>query len=811
MRSVSRMSVVALLVLVLGTAGCDWQQFGNDAANTRSSADPGINAVTVPSLAVSWIGTTAALVTTAPAIVNGVAYVGSNDKKLYAFASTVASGCTGTPPACAPLWTARLDSSANGAPAVANGLVITKSSAGTVSAFDAAGVNGCSGIPKVCAPVWAASVGAGASSPTVAGGQLYVATATGLKVFDAAGVAGCSGTPVVCVPLWTAPMIGSPSIPAIANGLVFVGASRLYAFDAAGVTNCSGVPKQCNPVWSTAAYPNVGVPSVADGRVFVPTSQGILAFDAAGANGCSGAPTTCSPVWTTGTGATRSLAIAKGVVYSTGGLVEAFDGAGVNGCTGTPIRCTPMWTAEVTSPTGLAPAVANGVLYVPSSSFELTAFDATGATGCSGTPIVCVPLWSGGLLSAPGTAPAVARGVVYVGSGNALWAFAPTTYQRPTCGTNPHFGLSPCDIQDAYRLPSATAGTGKSIAIVDAFDDPNAESDLAVYRTAYGLPPCTSANGCFQKLNQRGSPGAYPAADPGWAVEISLDLDMVSAACPRCRITLVESDNDSFASILAAETVAIGTRPAAVSNSFGGPEDPNQVNLDRTFSSKNVAIVAASGDGGYGLSYPASSPNVVAVGGTNLLADSSSARGWTEIAWNGAGSGCSAYEAKPAWQNDPGCTKRTVADVSAIAGSPGLAVYDSYGGVPGWITVQGTSASTPIVASIYGLAPTVGSPRNLWGNPGSLFDVVSGSNGTCAGSYLCTAQAGFDGPTGNGSPCGTGAFSILPMVSAGCSTVSASARVSADGALRVEPLPTVPVCPAVPPGRMRCLVLRVTG
>src|SRR6185312_5998737 len=175
--------------------------------------------------------------------------------------------------------------------------------------------------------------------------------------------------------------------------------------------------------------------------------------------------------------------------------------------------------------------------------------------------------------------------------------------------------------QDAYKLPSASAGTGQTIAIVDAFDDTTAESDLATYRSFYGLPACTSSNGCFRKVNQTG--GAIPPApNPDWALEISLDLDMVSAVCPNCRILLVEATTNLDSDLYASEDTAARLGANAISNSWGGDE---------------------SSDDGFGVSYPAASPLVTAVGGTSLTT-AANARGWTESAWSGAGSGCSAFE-----------------------------------------------------------------------------------------------------------------------------------------------------------------------
>jgi subtilase family serine protease len=324
-------------------------------------------------------------------------------------------------------------------------------------------------------------------------------------------------------------------------------------------------------------------------------------------------------------------------------------------------------------------------------------------------------------------------------------------------------GLTPADLQAAYGLPSS-GGAGLVFAIVDAYDDPNAESDLGVYRAQFGLPPCTTANGCFRKVNQQGTQGSYPKASQGWALEISLDLAMASATCPSCRILLVEARNSSLANLGAAVNTAVRLGATVVSNSYGGSEFSSESFYDSAYyDHPGVAITASSGDSGYGTEFPAASRFVTAVGGTTLVRDAS-ARGWTETAWSGAGSGCSAYVAKPSWQQDTGCSRRVVADVSAVADpSTGVSVYDSYGyqGQRGWFVVGGTSASAPLIAGVYALAGNAASisyGSAPYATPAALFDVKAGSNGSCGGTYLCTSLTGFDGPTGLGTPDGIGAF-----------------------------------------------------
>jgi subtilase family serine protease len=272
-------------------------------------------------------------------------------------------------------------------------------------------------------------------------------------------------------------------------------------------------------------------------------------------------------------------------------------------------------------------------------------------------------------------------------------------------------GYGPASLQAAYNLPSATSGSGQTVAIVDAYDDPNAESDLATYRSQYGLSACTTANGCFKKVNQTGGT-KYPRGNSGWGEEISLDLDMVSAACPNCKILLVEASSSSMTNLGTAVNTAVNLGAKFVSNSYGGSESSSDATYDSSyFNHPGVAITVSSGDNGYGVEYPAASRYVTAVGGTSLKT-SSTTRGWTDTVWSGAGSGCSTYDAKPSWQKDSGCANRTVADVSAVADpNTGVAVYDTYGQGSGWMVFGGTSASSPLIAATYALAgsPSAGS------------------------------------------------------------------------------------------------------
>ncbi len=347
------------------------------------------------------------------------------------------------------------------------------------------------------------------------------------------------------------------------------------------------------------------------------------------------------------------------------------------------------------------------------------------------------------------------------------------------------------DLQAAYGLTAAAAGLGLGVevAVVDAYDDPTAEADMAGYRTSMGLPPCTAASGCFKKVDQNGGT-AYPATDSGWAAEIALDLEMVSAVCPNCSILLVEAASEQISDLGIAVNRAVTLGAKFIANSYGTFESPFELTWDEAwYTHPGVVITVSAGDFGYGVQFPASSPHVVAVGGTTLDRSGSA---WVQSAWSGAGSGCSTYEPKPTWQTDTGCSTRTVADVSAIADpSPGVAVY--HAGY--WYAMGGTSAAAPIVAAAYALAgrPATGTyPAAYPYLRGGLTDVVGGSNGTCTIAYLCEGVVGYDGPTGLGTPSGTAPFtrpgipgqptSVSAVPGIGSASVSWAAPASDGGA-----------------------------
>lgn len=360
---------------------------------------------------------------------------------------------------------------------------------------------------------------------------------------------------------------------------------------------------------------------------------------------------------------------------------------------------------------------------------------------------------------------------------------------HPKATTSYTKGYGPSDLKTAYSLPTAS-GSGKTISIVDAYDNPNALQDLKVYREQFGLPTgptvtkMNQSGKIVETLNSDGSiskpttdAGTAPAGNTGWGQEIALDLDMANAVCPNCNILLVEANSNSLADLGAAvntaakydiDPTADGIQPvAAISNSYGANEFSSEANYESPYNHAGIAVTVSSGDNGYGVEFPAASRYVTAVGGTSLTSVSPRA----ESAWSGAGSGCSSYIPKPSFQTDKGCSKRTVADVSAVADpNTGVAVYDSYGSTGGanWYVFGGTSVAAPIIASVYALAGNTISYGEYPYDPAhasGLNDVTSGSNGHCANKrtattsgYLCTAGTHYDGPTGLGTPNGTGAF-----------------------------------------------------
>ena len=332
----------------------------------------------------------------------------------------------------------------------------------------------------------------------------------------------------------------------------------------------------------------------------------------------------------------------------------------------------------------------------------------------------------------------------------------------------PPAGWGPRPIEAAYKLPVGRDSRAL-VAVVEAYDTPRLETYLNVYRRQFGLGPCTVANGCFRKVGQSGSARQLPPSGvrSGWDLEATLDVDMVSAACPTCRILVVEADGQALSQLAAAEDTAARLGAVAISNSYGVRESGFSQTYAKAYDHPGHAIVVSSGDFGYtAASFPANLATVTAAGGTQL-SRANDKRGWRDVVWNAgeaSASGCSAYVAKPSWQHDRHCPGRTVADVSAVAYN--LAIYNKDWG--GWGLVGGTSASSPIIAGVYGLAGNAAEvrPGSEYAHAKALFDVTSGNNvlfgggngGVCGNDYLCVAKKGYDAPTGLGTPDGIGAF-----------------------------------------------------
>jgi subtilase family serine protease len=316
-------------------------------------------------------------------------------------------------------------------------------------------------------------------------------------------------------------------------------------------------------------------------------------------------------------------------------------------------------------------------------------------------------------------------------------------------------GFSPTQLRGVYGLSGT--GSGKRVAIVGAYNDTTIKADLDKYSQTYGLPVLSNCatrgqGSCFERLDEHGGQ-TFGTSDSGWAVETALDVETVHGLCPSCRIDLIEATTASMTNLMAAEDEAVVTGATVVSNSWGGSETKTELGLDAHFQAPGVTYVAASGDSGYGVSYPAASPKVLAVGGTSLQLSSTGRRS-SETAWSGAGSGCSKYEAKPTWESDSGCEHRSVADVAAVADpDTGVAIYSgSSSSGAGWFTVGGTSLATPVIAAsvaVGGLSPQV---ATIAAHHSGLYDVSTGQNGTCPIPYLCKAGIGYDGPTGWGVP-----------------------------------------------------------
>jgi subtilase family serine protease len=339
---------------------------------------------------------------------------------------------------------------------------------------------------------------------------------------------------------------------------------------------------------------------------------------------------------------------------------------------------------------------------------------------------------------------------------------------NPLVTTSPA-GYGPQQFHTAYNLP-ATSSTPATIAVVSAYDHPRIKQDLDRYNATYSLPEfpnCSSTvtTACFMKVNQRGGT-TYPKTNSGWALETAMDVETAHQICQNCKLILVEADSNSYTNLMAAVDRARLLDAKIVSNSYGSSEFSSETSFDSHFNYTGIAFVFSSGDSGYVTSYPAASRFVTAVGGTSLYLNSDNT--WrSESVWSGAGSGCSLYEPKPSFQTDSGCSRRTIADVSAAADPyTGAAVYSSvrHQGKAGWFQLGGTSLSAPIIAGVYGLGGGVDSSTRANAAIYSSFsystntrDVQSGKNGSC-GLYLCQGTTGYDGPSGLGTPLGFSAY-----------------------------------------------------
>jgi hypothetical protein len=341
-------------------------------------------------------------------------------------------------------------------------------------------------------------------------------------------------------------------------------------------------------------------------------------------------------------------------------------------------------------------------------------------------------------------------------------------------------GYSPTELREAYELPGGNAGEGQTVAVVEAYNDPDAESDLAEYRKEYALPSCSA--GCLTQVNQRGGkplPPAPPPSELGWAEEASFDVDMVSAICPKCHILMVEAENAEGQNIASAEDEAAALHATEISDSFAQsvPLEPQEA---AAYDHPGIPIAVAAGDDGYGVEWPAASRHVIAVGGTTL--EPSGRGGWTETAWSKTGGGCST-ETKPAWQTDQGCAGRTTNDVAAVADlNTPVSAYDSYETHgSSWLLAGGTSVSAPIIAAA--MALTSPYTRSFEGAQSlyleqangidGFYDVLSGSTGNCH-TYLCEAGVGYDGPTGLGGLRGAPEVPPPAPVTVGASTATPS-------------------------------------
>ncbi len=371
------------------------------------------------------------------------------------------------------------------------------------------------------------------------------------------------------------------------------------------------------------------------------------------------------------------------------------------------------------------------------------------------TPPPLPPLPSAARVCPPGGPPAIGR----------CHSVVTTDGVRPFAAATP-YGMSPDQIKAAYSFSkNSSAGFGRSIAIVDAYHSPTAESDLNVFSQQYGLPSCTIATGCFVQVDQRGNVGGASTVDEGWALEIALDVQWAHAIAPAARILLVEADNNNYSNLLAAVDYA-KTHAQYVSMSWGAGEFATETFYDSRFAQAGVSFFASSGDSGLPATYPSASANVISVGGTHLPFDTTTLTlvfnpdgTLTETGWSGSGGGCSRYEKATAAQTSFSgyaqvkCRgKRATPDVSLEADPvSGVSVYDGtpYAGQTGWWRVGGTSASAPMWAARSAVAGAVVNASYVYGGSITYRDITSGNNGasTLPGYDLVTGRGSWVGAT----------------------------------------------------------------
>ena len=364
----------------------------------------------------------------------------------------------------------------------------------------------------------------------------------------------------------------------------------------------------------------------------------------------------------------------------------------------------------------------------------------------------------------------LAWGVTACSNGSSTSASCHAQYRADVSPSTfgPVGGLQPADLQSAYGVTGSASSMGgnQTVAVIIAYarNATMLSNDINQYRSQFGLGSCTPSNGCLQVVNM-GQPCSLWSlsclqAEQNWGIEARLDSEIVSAICPSCHIMIVAAADNGLTNLGNAVQYAASHGATVISNSFSVPETSSMSAYTSYWNTPGVPNVVGAGDNGYGPGFPATSPNVIAVGGTSLIKLGGT---WQSKVWAGTGSGCSAFVAKPSWQTDSGCANRTVNDVSAVADpATGVAGYVSFLG--GWNVFGGTSVSAPIIAGMYALAGNgsqVNNASSLYANASSFGQVVAMPNGNCTVLYLCDdpgVMPGYTGPSGVGTPVGLTGF-----------------------------------------------------